>query len=53
MDSFMQLLLNPNHEMPSGWVLLALAVLAIAVPALMRYLQGWREENRRNGKRKK
>lgn len=34
----MQLLFNPNHETPSGWVLVVLILLAIVLPAIMRYV---------------
>lgn len=38
----MQLLFNPNHEAPSGWVLVVLILLAIVLPAIMRYVAEYR-----------
>ena len=34
----MQLLFNPNHETPSGWVLAVLILLAVVMPPIMRYV---------------
>ena len=34
----MQLLFNTNHEIPSGWVLAVLILLAVVMPPIMRYV---------------
>lgn len=39
MDNLMQVLFNTNHEMPSGWVLVALILIAVVIPSVMRYVQ--------------
>lgn len=46
MDNFYNLLFNPNHEMPSGWVLVVLILLCVVIPSIMRYIQAKREEQR-------
>lgn len=46
MDNLMQVLFNTNHEMPSGWVLMVLLLLAVVVPSIMRYVQSKREADR-------
>lgn len=43
MDKIIEVLFNTNHEMPSGWVLVALMILAIVVPNLMRWIQNSRD----------
>lgn len=48
MDSITQFLLNPNHEMPSGWVLAVIFAVSVLVPAIMRAVQNKREEERKN-----
>lgn len=46
MDNLMQILFNTNHELPSGWVLMVLILLAVVVPSIMRYVQSKREAER-------
>lgn len=58
MDRLYELMLNPNHEMPSGGVLFALFALCIIVPYITRFLQNRRDQNRKgppasSGKKKK
>lgn len=44
MDKIIEVLFNTNHEMPSGWVVVFLLVIAIVFSNLMRWLQS-RKEN--------
>lgn len=46
MDRIIELLFNPNHELPSGSVLVVLVIIALAAPMLMNYIRD-RRENRR------
>lgn len=39
MDKLIQVLFNPNHEMPNGYVLVVLVALCLIVPAVARYIQ--------------
>lgn len=48
MDSVTQFLFNPNHEMPSGWIIAVIFAVSVVVPTLMRYIQGKREDKRKN-----
>ncbi len=52
MDELIQLLFNPNHEMPSGKVLVILILLGFLIPTLMRYIQDKREEHRHDSGKK-
>lgn len=45
MDQFISTLFNTNHEAPSLEVLLVLAVIAVVVPAIHRYMLGHRQAN--------
>lgn len=48
MDRFIELLFNPNHEMPSGWVLAVLVAIGIIVPTLMRWIQDSRSSRKKD-----
>lgn len=43
MDQFISTLFNTNHEAPSLEVLLVLAVIAVVVPAIHRYMLAHRQ----------
>lgn len=45
MDQFISTLFNTNHEAPSLEVLLVLAVIAVVVPAIHRYMLAHRQAN--------
>ena len=45
MDQFISTLFNTNHEAPSLEVLLVLAVIAVVVPAIHRYMLAHRQSN--------
>lgn len=45
MDQFISTLFNTNHEAPSLGVIVVLAVIAIVVPAIHRYMLARRQAN--------
>lgn len=47
MDQFISTLFNTNHEAPSLEVLLVLAVIAVVVPAIHRYMLAHRQNSDR------
>lgn len=48
MNQFIEVLFNTKHEMPSGWVIVVLLILAIVVPNLMRWVQSIQESRRQS-----
>lgn len=53
MDQFISTLFNTNHEAPSFVVILALAVIAVVVPAIHRYMLDHRQANPNRKKQNK
>lgn len=53
MDQFISTLFNTNHEAPSLQVILALAVIALVVPAIHRYILAHRQSPDRKKQNKK
>lgn len=48
MDKIIEVLFNTNHETPSGWVIIALLVIAIVVPNIMRWIQDSRSSRKKD-----
>lgn len=53
MDQFISTLFNTNHEAPGFMVILALAVIAVVVPAIHRYMLAHRQNSDRKKQNKK